>query len=57
MFLERDVSEALLLELIETGTARYKDVTRLWLYRHFEGRNDNLLCVAALIERHLVVKE
>jgi len=54
--LERGIDEALLLELIETGTAKYKDATRLWLFKAIAGRNDNLLCIASVLEANLVVK-
>lgn len=53
---ERDIDEALLLDLIETGTVRHKDETHLWLFKHYEGRDDNLLCVAAVVQDALVVK-
>jgi len=54
--LERSIDEALLLELIETGTAKYKDAARLWLFKAIAGRNDNLLYIAAVLETKLVVK-
>ena len=53
---ERHISEALLLDLIETGEVRYKDATRLWIAKRYPERGDNLLCVAAALEHELVVK-
>ncbi len=53
---ERGMDETLLLDLIETGTARHKDETHLWLYKHYDARDDNLLCAAAVIQGALVVK-
>lgn len=53
---ERGIDNALLVDLIETGQARYKDSARLWLSKHYDERDDNLLCVAAVIENRLVVK-
>lgn len=53
---ERDVDDALLLDLIETGTVRNKDDARLWIAKHYADRNDNLLCVAVVLEKTLVVK-
>lgn len=53
---ERNMDDALLLDLIETGTARHKDETHLWLFKHYEGRDDNLLCAAAVVEATLVIK-
>jgi hypothetical protein len=52
----RDISEALLHDVIETGDLRHKDKTRIWLARHYEDRADNLLCVAVALETSLVVK-
>lgn len=53
---ERDMDEALLLDLIETGNARHKDETHLWLFKHYDRRDDNLLCAAVVIEGALVIK-
>jgi len=33
-----------------------KDTARLWLFKSVAGRDDNLLCVAAVLENALVVK-
>ena len=52
----RGISEALLLDLIETGEVRYKDETRAYISKHYENRADNLLCVAAVLETALVIK-
>ena len=52
----RGISEALLLDLIETGTARHKDETRLWIFKHYDGRDDNLICAAAVLEDCLIIK-
>jgi hypothetical protein len=54
--LERRVDESLLLDLIETGEARYKDERRLWIAKAYPDRGDNLLCVAAIVEARLIVK-
>ena len=54
---ERRVDDARLLDLIELGETRYKDTARLWIYKAYADRDDNLLCVAALLlEDALVVK-
>ena len=39
---QRDISEAMLLEVIDTGETRYKDETHLWAFKAFPGRHDNL---------------
>jgi len=53
---ERHMDDAVVLDVIETGTAKYKDAARLWLYKAVAGRADNLLCVAAVLEDALIVK-
>ncbi|MGH8558646.1 MAG: DUF4258 domain-containing protein [Methylococcales bacterium] len=53
---ERGISEDLLLDLIETGMARYKDKTRLWLFKGYSERGDNLICAAVVLEDCVIVK-
>ncbi|MCK2046334.1 DUF4258 domain-containing protein [Chromohalobacter salexigens] len=53
---QRGMTEVLLSELLETGQMRYKDDTRLWIAKAMEGRNDNLVCAAVVLEDRLVVK-
>ena len=53
---ERGISEALLLDLIETGKAKHKDDTRLWLFKHYPERDDNLICAAAVLEDCIIIK-
>lgn len=53
---ERNISELLILDLIETGEVRKKDDVRLWIFKSYNERNDNLLCVAVVLEAYLVVK-
>ena len=53
---ERGISDDLLFDLIETGTAKHKDETRLWLFKHYPEREDNLICAAAVLEDCIVVK-
>lgn len=43
---ERNIDDGLLLDLIETGVLRRKDAVHLWLFKHIDDRDDNLLCVA-----------
>ncbi len=54
--LQRRISESLILDLIETGEIRKKDEVRLWIFKSYNDRNDNLLCVAVVVEAYLVVK-
>lgn len=53
---ERDFSDLLLLDLIETGDVRRKDKTRLWIAKYYPERADNLLCAAIVLETTVVVK-
>ena len=53
---DRSFDESLVLGIIESGTVRHQDATHLWIFRHQPERDDNLLCVAAVIENVLVVK-
>lgn len=53
---ERNMDVALLLDVIETGTVKHKDATRLWIFKAYAERADNLLCVAVVLETTLVVK-
>jgi hypothetical protein len=43
-------------DLVENGTARYKDSQRLWPYWNYPDRTDNLVCVAVALESSLVIK-
>ena len=52
---ERGISIGLLLDLIETGAAKHKDETRLWLFKHYPERSDNLICAAAVVLEDCIV--
>lgn len=54
--IERDIDEARLLDIVETGQVKYKDDRHLWLFKGYPDRSDNLLCVAALLSSALIVK-
>ena len=54
--LERDMNEQLLMDIIETGTNKDAGNGHHWIYKHIAGREDNLLCVAAVVDNALVVK-
>jgi len=53
---ERGISEALLLDILETGIDKDAGRGHHWLYKHVADRTDNLLCVAAVVAGALVVK-
>jgi len=54
--IERDISEAMLLEVIDSGDTRYKDAAHLWAFKEFPERHDNLLCAVLVLENCVVVK-
>lgn len=53
---ERNISDALVLEIIDTGTLKNAGGAHYWLYKHLVERTDNLLCVAAVVDNVVVVK-
>lgn len=53
---ERSMDDALLLDLLETGTVKHKDDVRLWVFKAYANRTDNLLCAAVVLEAQLIVK-
>ncbi len=53
---DRGITDATLLDMIETGDVRNRDETRVWIAKHFADRNDNLLCAVVVLETALVVK-
>ena len=53
---ERNISEAELLAVIDTGETRYKDASHLWAFKHLAGRADNLVCAVLVLEDSVVVK-
>lgn len=53
---ERSVSDAMLIEVIDSGETRYSDATHLWAFKEFLDRHDNLLCAVLVLEDAVVVK-
>ena len=54
--MQRGITEALLVEILETGQTHYKDDIRLWIAKAIVGRTDNLVCAAVVLENQLIVK-
>ncbi len=54
--IERDISAAMLIEVIDSGGTRYKDATHLWAFKEFTQRHDNLICAVLVLEDCVVVK-
>jgi len=53
---ERDISEAMLLEIIDSGETRYKDASHLWVFKEFPKRHDNFLCAVLVLDGYVIVK-
>ena len=53
---KRDVSDAVLQQIVEVGDVKYKDDCHLWVYAHIQDRVDNLICAAMVIENVVVIK-
>lgn len=53
---ERQISKDLVGELIETGEIHHKDKIRVWVYKEFDDRNDNLICAAVVMDDKLIIK-
>jgi len=43
-------------DLIETGTVKWKDARHCWIFQEIPGRDDNLVCAAAIAGQAIVVK-
>jgi Domain of unknown function (DUF4258) len=53
---KRDIPEAVVYDLIETGEIKRKDNLNVWIFKHYPEHSDNLLCVAAVISQAVIVK-
>lgn len=53
---ERHITEMLLLDLIEYGEMRLKDEKHGWFFKTYPDRNDNLICIAVIIDNAIIVK-
>ena len=53
---ERNVTENDLLDIVDTGTAKYRDESHLWVFKHYPSRADNLICAVLVLEHSVVIK-
>ena len=53
---ERGVGEAIIVEIIDTGTLKNAGSGHYWRYKPIDSRDDNLLCVAAVNDNVVAVK-
>jgi hypothetical protein len=43
-------------KIVDEGETRFSDAHRLWAWMQVEGRDDNLLCLALVLDQAVVVK-
>lgn len=53
---ERNITLAMLIDIIETGTEKYSDESHLWVFKQFSDRADNLICAVLVLENSVVIK-
>ncbi|MGH8118440.1 MAG: DUF4258 domain-containing protein [Rhodanobacteraceae bacterium] len=53
---QRGIDEALLLDLVETGTLKFRDAAHAWVFKRYAVLDDDLLCAAVLPESAATVK-
>lgn len=53
---DRRVTEDLIVQIVDTGMLRYSDPSRFWAWLEVPGRDDNLICLALVLEDAVVVK-
>lgn len=54
--LRRGVDVATLELVIEEGEIKRRDSVNLWVYKHIQGRADNLICAAVGEQTAMVIK-
>ena len=54
--IERNISEADLLDIVDTGTTKYSDESHLWVFKNYPNRTDNLICAVLVLEYSVVIK-
>jgi Domain of unknown function (DUF4258) len=54
--IERKVDARLVNKIVDEGETRFSDAHRLWAWMQVEGRDDNLLCLALVLDQAVVVK-
>lgn len=54
--LKRGVDDATLRQVIETGEVKRKNEVDMWVYSHIDGRQDNLICAAAVESQAVIIK-
>jgi hypothetical protein len=53
---KRGIDDATLEQVMEEGDVKHRDEKHLWVFKHIQGRADNLICAAVVEETAVVVK-
>lgn len=53
---KRQVDDAVLEQIIEDGEIKPRDAEHFWVFKHVDGRSDNLICAAVVEQDAVVVK-
>jgi|WetSurMetagenome_2_1015567.scaffolds.fasta_scaffold05553_10 hypothetical protein len=53
---ERQITNEILIEIIETGETKCKGITRGWIFKHYPERIDNLVRAAVELKTAIIVK-
>lgn len=54
--LKREIDDTTLERVIEEGEIKRKNDVDMWVYLHIDGRQDNLICAAAVESSAVVIK-
>ena len=54
--IERNISETMLVDIVDTGITKYSDESHLWVFKHYADRADNLICAVLVLEDSVIVK-
>lgn len=53
---ERGIEMNILLDILDTGTIKFRDETHFWAFKAYPERSDNMLCAAAIEGEVIIVK-
>jgi hypothetical protein len=53
---ERGIEIEMLLDILDTGTIKFKDEAHFWAFKAYPERADNMLCAAAIEGEVIIVK-
>ena len=53
---QRAIDDSEIMDLVETGAVKQKDVEHWWIYKAIPGRDDNLVCAAVISRQAIIIK-